>query len=171
VHAYDNRLLDGDIVVRFANPGESLTLLNGQVLSLEPDLLLVCDETKPLGLAGIIFQVGKFAVRSWSDPVRKFRAEIGLPPGRDPIFEGQHSPDLVLAMFSELLGKPQPDWPPHTRVTGFAFYDRLDEAAGLAPELARFLEAGPAPIVFTLGSSAVMDAGDFYQQSAAAAGD
>jgi UDP:flavonoid glycosyltransferase YjiC (YdhE family) len=92
-----------------------------------------------------------------------------LPPGRDPIFDGQHSPDLVLAMFSELVAKPQPDWPPNTRVTGFAFYDRLDKAAGLAPELARFLDAGPAPIVFTLGSSAVMDAGDFYQQSAAAA--
>src|SRR4029453_13696962 len=110
----------------------------------------------PLGLGGFLNKLGKFAVRSWSDPVRKFRAEIGLPPGGDPIFEGQHSPDLVLAMFSELLGKPQPDWPPNTRVTGFAFYDRLDKAAGLAPELARFLEAGPAPIVFTLGSSAVM---------------
>ena len=123
----------------------------------------------PLGLAGVINKLGKFAVRSWSDPVRRLRAEIGLPPGGDPIFEGQHSPDLVLAMFSELLGQPQPDWPPHTRVTGYAFYDRLDKATRLAPELLRFLDAGPAPIVFTLGSSAVMDAGDFYVQSAAAA--
>jgi phenylalanyl-tRNA synthetase beta chain len=54
LHAYDNRLLDGDIVVRFARPGESLTLLNGQTLPLEPDLLLVCDSAKPLGLAGIM---------------------------------------------------------------------------------------------------------------------
>ena len=54
MHAYDNRLLDGDIVVRFAQPGESLTLLNGQTLPLEPDLLLVCDRAKPLGLAGIM---------------------------------------------------------------------------------------------------------------------
>jgi len=54
LHAYDDRLLDGDIVVRFANAGETLTLLNGQVLELEPDLLLVCDEKKPLGLAGIM---------------------------------------------------------------------------------------------------------------------
>ena len=43
----------------------------------------------PLGLAGVINKLGKFSVRSWSDPARKFRAEIGLPPGRDPIFEGQ----------------------------------------------------------------------------------
>src|SRR6478609_8941070 len=54
LHAYDNRLLEGDVVVRFAHPGESLTLLNAQVLALEPDLLLVCDSVKPLGLAGIM---------------------------------------------------------------------------------------------------------------------
>ena len=54
LHAYDDRLLDGAIVVRFARAGEKLTLLNGQVLDLEPDLLLVADEKKPLGLAGIM---------------------------------------------------------------------------------------------------------------------
>lgn len=54
LHAYDDRLLDGGIVVRFARDGEQLTLLNGQVLDLAPDLLLVCDQKKPLGLAGIM---------------------------------------------------------------------------------------------------------------------
>jgi len=54
LHAYDDALLDGTVVVRFARAGETLTLLNGQVLELEPDLLLVCDEKKPLGLAGIM---------------------------------------------------------------------------------------------------------------------
>ena len=54
LHAYDARLLDGDVVVRFARKGEKLTLLNGQTLDLEPDLLLVCDSAKPLGLAGIM---------------------------------------------------------------------------------------------------------------------
>src|SRR5262249_43995755 len=54
LHAYDDRLLDGAVVVRFAREGETLTLLNGQVLTLEPDLLMVCDEKKPLGLAGIM---------------------------------------------------------------------------------------------------------------------
>jgi len=54
LHAYDNRLLEGDIVVRFARDGETLTLLNGQMLALESDLLLVCDSAKPLGLAGIM---------------------------------------------------------------------------------------------------------------------
>ena len=54
MHAYDARHLDGALVVRFARPGETLTLLNGDVLELEADLLLVCDEKKPLGLAGIM---------------------------------------------------------------------------------------------------------------------
>jgi phenylalanyl-tRNA synthetase beta chain len=54
LHAYDDRLLDGAIVVRFAQSGEKLTLLNEQALDLEPDMLLVADEKKPLGLAGIM---------------------------------------------------------------------------------------------------------------------
>jgi len=54
LHAYDDAELEGDIVVRFPHPGEKLTLLNGQTLDLDPDLLLVADEKKPLGLAGIM---------------------------------------------------------------------------------------------------------------------
>jgi phenylalanyl-tRNA synthetase beta chain len=54
LHAYDDHHLEGDIVVRFARPGETLTLLNGQILTLDRDLLLVCDEEKTLGLAGIM---------------------------------------------------------------------------------------------------------------------
>jgi UDP:flavonoid glycosyltransferase YjiC (YdhE family) len=90
-----------------------------------------------------------------------------LPPDPDPIFSGVHSPDLVLAAFSGLLASPQPDWPPQTVVTGFPFFDHDDD--GLPPEVLRFLDAGPPPIVFTLGSSAVFDAGAFYAVAAATA--
>ncbi|HSV20958.1 MAG TPA: phenylalanine--tRNA ligase subunit beta [Casimicrobiaceae bacterium] len=54
LHAYDERHVDGAIVVRFAREGETLTLLNGDVLDLSADLLMVADEHKPLGLAGIM---------------------------------------------------------------------------------------------------------------------
>jgi phenylalanyl-tRNA synthetase beta chain len=54
LHAYDRSQLSGDIVVRFAHEGEKLVLLNGETIDLSPDLLLVCDEKKPLGLAGIM---------------------------------------------------------------------------------------------------------------------
>jgi rhamnosyltransferase subunit B len=117
----------------------------------------------------VISRLGRRMTRSWGEPIRELRRKIGLPPGADPIFEGQHSPSLVLALFSRLLASPQPDWPRNTHVTGFALYDRLEKHHGLSPELARFLDSGPPPIVFTLGSSAVLDARDFFVQSAAAA--
>src|SRR6185503_9426046 len=68
---------------------------------------------------------------------------------------------------SALFAQPQPDWPPQARVTGFAFYDGRNELA-MPPELTRFLDEGPPPIVFTLGSSAVWVARDFYRESIAA---
>ncbi|MSR58149.1 MAG: glycosyltransferase [Planctomycetaceae bacterium] len=109
----------------------------------------------------------KWTIRSWSRPYHLLRSEIGLPPTNlDPMFEGQHSPHLVLAMFSKLLASPQPDWPPATKVSGFPFYDRDETQRGLPPELARFLDSGEPPIVFTLGSSAVLDAGSFFEVSA-----
>jgi UDP:flavonoid glycosyltransferase YjiC (YdhE family) len=39
----------------------------------------------------------------------------------------------------------------------------------MPPELVRFLDAGPPPLVFTLGTSAVADAGPFYEHSVTAA--
>ncbi len=116
-----------------------------------------------------LFRFLKWTVRSWAEPWHRLRAEIGLPPTTgDPLFEGQHSPSLVLAMFSKLFAAKQSDWPPQTVITGFPFYDQ-DGEAGLPLELAHFLDDGAPPIVFTLGSSAVMDAGPFYEHSASAA--
>jgi len=111
----------------------------------------------------------KWTGRSWCAPLRQLRAELGLPPVPDPMFEGQHSPELVLGLFSEVFGPRQPDWPTQTAITGFPFYDQEEAGVGIPPELAQFLDDGPPPIVFTLGSSAVMDAGRFYEQSAEAA--
>jgi rhamnosyltransferase subunit B len=131
--------------------------------------------------------------QQWIEPVYSLREELGLPRGAHPIFEGQHSPYRVLAMFSHLLEAPQPDWPPNTIQSGFAFYDQRgdmdipdagsaakgdaakgdaangDDNGKLSAELHSFLEGGAAPVVFTLGSSAVMDAGEFYRESAEAA--
>ena len=97
-------------------------------------------------------------------PCDKLHRELGLPPVLDPLFDGQHAPGLVLALFSTVLAQPQPDWPPQTRVTGFPFFDQ-DAEYVQADELRRFLDAGPAPVVFTLGTSAVLTAGDFYSES------
>jgi len=117
----------------------------------------------------LLFGLGKWSIRAWCAPWHRLRADLGLPPTRDnPLFEGQHAPALVLALFSPTFAAKQPDWPPQTALTGFLFYDQ-DGVPGLSPELADFLDAGPPPLVFTLGSSAVLDAGSFYEDSAAAA--
>ncbi len=114
------------------------------------------------------FRLARFVSRPWGEPWHRVRAEVGLPPGPDPLFEGQHAPSLVLAHFSHLLAEKQTDWPPQTVVTGFPFYDQGDEP-GVPEGLCEFLDAGPPPIVFTLGSTAVRDAGRFYEQGTAAA--
>lgn len=105
------------------------------------------------------------------EPVFRLRAELGLPRGEQPLLGGQHSPTCVLALFSGVMATPQPDWPPHTLVTGFPLYDRRDffGESDAPPGLMEFLDAGPPPIVFTLGSSAFWVARDFYRDSISAA--
>jgi UDP:flavonoid glycosyltransferase YjiC (YdhE family) len=102
----------------------------------------------------------------WAVPLDRLRARHRLPPAGNPLIEGQFSPYLNLALFSRTIGEPQADWPARTRVTGFVFYNGL---ASLPPEVEAFLAAGPPPVVFTLGSSAVGAAGRFYHESAEAA--
>jgi MGT family glycosyltransferase len=126
----------------------------------------------PVFLNRLLVKIVKRRIADWEEPVVRLRAELGLPPGQSPIIEGQHAPDLVLALFSKVLAEPRPDWPPQTRVTGFCFYDRRDmgeDEQGLSPELQRFMDEGAPPIVFTLGSAAVWNAGDFYDESIKAA--
>lgn len=107
-------------------------------------------------------RLGRSMTSGWLAPIRKVRAEIGLPPGANPLFEGQHSPSLVLALFSPLFGGTQPDWPVQTVITGFPFYD---ESMALDPQMRSFLDEGDAPIVFTLGSSASVVPGSFFPES------
>lgn len=104
-------------------------------------------------------------------PVYELRADLGMPRGQQPILNGQHSPTKVLALFSKLLAKPQRDWPANTVVTGFPFYDRRDffGETEMPHGLIEFLDSGPAPIVFTLGSSAYWVARNFYRDSIEAA--
>lgn len=114
------------------------------------------------------FRQGWRMTRPWMRPVDNLRQELGLPTStKHPLIEGQFSPLGTLALFSSVLGAPQPDWPQNTTQTGFVFYDGHD--APLGPELEAFLQDGEPPIVFTLGSSAVMTAGNFFTEATKAA--
>jgi len=117
--------------------------------------------------ARCVIGLARGMTKAWFAPVHRLRAELGLPPPGHPMFEGMFSPLLTLALFSRVLAAPQRDWPPNVLTTGFVFYNGPDRA--LAPELTAFLSAGPPPVVFTLGTSAVGAAGRFYHESAGVA--
>lgn len=124
---------------------------------------------KVAGMGRVMKRLARFTTRKWPEPIYDLRRELGLGRGRNPLFDAKHSPNLVLALFSRALGEEQKDWPPHTFITGFCFYDSDAGNANLPPELEQFLSAGEPPVVFTLGSAAVLAAGDFYEVSAKAA--
>ncbi len=54
LHAFDARRVDGAIQVRLAHPDEELILLDGTQLRLNPDDLVIADQSKALALAGIM---------------------------------------------------------------------------------------------------------------------
>ncbi len=146
-----------------------------QYSALDPSVWPQAPWLEPWGrrfpaLYHAFFAVGKVVSRPWMGAVDGVRASMGLPRATlHPMYEGVFSPLLHLVLFSRALAAPQPDWPPSSVQCGFAFYDREDHAAGLPAELAAFLDAGPPPLVFTLGSSAVHTAGLFYTNGAHAA--
>jgi rhamnosyltransferase subunit B len=126
------------------------------------------DKAVP-GFGRVIKRLARFASRKWPEPIYELRRELGLSKGANPLFDAKHSPDLVLALFSRVLGAEQKDWPANTKITGFCFYDADGGNTALPRHIEDFLAAGPPPVVFTLGSAAVLAAGNFYEVSARAA--
>ena len=116
--------------------------------------------------ARVFYYVRKHT-RQWVAPVDAFRRELGLDTEPHPMYEGQHAPRRVLAMFSPLLGGPQPDWPASAVQTGTALHAVGQQT--LPPALQAFLERRDRPLaVFTLSSAPGMP-GDFYHHALAAA--
>jgi UDP:flavonoid glycosyltransferase YjiC (YdhE family) len=137
------------------------------VLPMYPRLARA-DRAVP-GFGRVIRRVARFVSRNWPEPIYELRSELGLPRGENPLFDAKHSPNLVLALFSRVLGTEQKDWPQNTKITGFCYYDSDAGNATLPPALEKFMAAGEPPVVFTLGSAAVLAAGMFYEFSARAA--
>lgn len=142
--------------------------------AIDPPLFGPAPFLKTIRKLGVVpyrlaFGIAKRVAGSWERPLHALRAELGIPTDKLAQFEGQYSLRLNLALFSRLLAAPQADWPENTAVCGFPRYDGkpLDEAT--QSELDRFLAGGELPVVFALGSSAVMVAGDFWRHAIGAA--
>ena len=71
LHAFDlakiSGALAGSMHVRYAKPGERLHLLNGEDLVLQPGILVIADEVKPLALAGIMGGIESGVVQGATD--------------------------------------------------------------------------------------------------------
>ncbi|PXA86511.1 glycosyltransferase, partial [Caulobacter sp. D4A] len=105
-------------------------------------------------------------------PLRRLGRSLGVAhAGADALFDCGHGDGApMLGLYSPRFGPVQPDHPAGLTLVGFPAYD--SETGGtqaLDPALAAFLDAGPAPIVFSLGSFAVHAPGDFYRASLQAA--
>jgi rhamnosyltransferase subunit B len=140
---------------------------------------------KPLydGRPAVFHAIATLGVRStnqWVRPLQKLRERIGVGRTKgSPLLDSYFSPYGTLALFSKHYAAPQADWPAKVWQTGFLFYDQLGKgmpsANGSPAEqagdtgLRDFLQAGPAPVLFTLGSSEVMQPGAFYRESLLAA--
>jgi UDP:flavonoid glycosyltransferase YjiC (YdhE family) len=107
-----------------------------------------------------VFHYVKKHTLEWVRPVLELRRELGLASDAHPMYEGQHSPSRVMAMFSPMLGGPQADWPRAAIQTGTALYAPAAEAPGA--ELQAFLARGPAPLLVFTQSSAPDEPGNFY---------
>jgi rhamnosyltransferase subunit B len=131
---------------------------------------------KPRGLGSWLhtsmLNLVRVAVRRWERPLHALRAELGLSPAKGALLiDGQFSPRGTLALFDPTLAAPQPDWPVRTFVCGAALHDAgdpQDPSAAADDALERFLAAGPPPVVFALGSSAVWLAKDYWEHAIAA---
>jgi UDP:flavonoid glycosyltransferase YjiC (YdhE family) len=113
-----------------------------------------------------IINFAKLFSKSWAEPVHQLCRELDLPPlTGNPFIDDKFSPYLVIALFPSVLAKPQPDWPANTVMAGATFYDGSGGETQLEPKVQEFLDAGEPPMIFTLGSAAVMAPGNFYSAS------
>ena len=113
--------------------------------------------------------IGRLATRHWSDPVRD------LPPFRRPA-TGMRPGIQGQVFFRSCAGALfTTSCPATARLSsqtvqaGFVYFDHQAPETCPLPELSSFLASGDAPVVFTQGSTAVHNPGNFYGVSAAAA--
>jgi UDP:flavonoid glycosyltransferase YjiC (YdhE family) len=170
--AYAARLVAEKTRVRWVStmlvPLGFFSVYDGTVLPL-PSVLSVPFRWLGPRLRSLMLWCGGRSTRFLAKPWYRLRDELNLPPAtdRNPLSDS-HSAELNLALFSKVLANKQPDWPPQTVITGFPFSARTG-GTGLPAELVRFLDGGPRPVVFTLGTAIGSDAGQFYETSLTAA--
>ncbi|WP_010216901.1 glycosyltransferase [Sphingomonas sp. PAMC 26621] len=105
--------------------------------------------------------------RLYGKRIDRVRFEHGLPAGGAAhLLDPPPTALLRLGCYSPQLGALPPDATQTTRIVGFPLFDQGSGGKDpLHPAIVAFLEAGPAPLVFTLGSFAVNGPGRFYEKA------
>ncbi len=125
MHAFDYRYVKGGkIIVRRAGQDKTLTTLDGNLRNLTPDMLVIADETRPVGLAGVMGGENSEIVADTADVVfesanfdgtsiRKTALALGMRTEASAKFEKNIDPMLTLPAVNracelvELLGAGQ----------------------------------------------------------------
>jgi rhamnosyltransferase subunit B len=94
-------------------------------------------------------------------PLNVLRRELDLSPVKRVFSFWLNEADVILGLFPEWFGPPQPDWPANVRLVGFPLWDTIRESE-LSDEVSAFLAAGEPPIAFSPGS-ANKEAHQFFQ--------
>jgi UDP:flavonoid glycosyltransferase YjiC (YdhE family) len=117
-----------------------------------------------IGGARALLQLGRIVSRIWARPIHRFRHQVGLRrTSVHPFFEGQFMDAKPVGLYSRLLGDIQPDFPPGFALAGFSFYDGRESDHADGRDLQSFLDSGPPPLIFTLGTSAIHDSASFVR--------
>lgn len=114
-------------------------------------------------------RLAKFgSMLAYDGRLNRIRRELGLPVGRHWLLREFKAGDASLALWSPHFRGPLPADPAHGRICGFVWFDRHRQQEQAAEDIERFLEDGPPPVIFTLGTTAVHVAGPFYAAAAEA---
>jgi len=101
---------------------------------------------------------------------RTRRAHGLAPKGAGRMFEPSDEAKLTLGCYSPLFAPLPADVHVNVKLSGFPMFDGAAGASRTVdPALDAFLAAGPAPLVFTLGTFAVLSPKGFYDTAAAVA--
>jgi sterol 3beta-glucosyltransferase len=87
--------------------------------------------------------------------INHVRAQVKLPPLRDPLTIDANSPQLALYASSRFVHPVPNDWPAHYHMVGYFFL--TEENWKPDPKLVEFIGAGSPPVVITFGSTTYTD--------------
>ncbi len=148
------------------------------LLSAEDPPVLTRGETALVTLRrwfgpGAVRPLLRLAERAYAKGLKPFvalRKAAGAPPfAGNEMLAGPLAVARAIGLWSPAFSPAPADAPGCFAQTGFVFYDGGFAGEGLSAALESFLDSGPPPLVFTLGSMAIYAEDGFYAASAAAA--